>query len=175
MLVNNKKLINLQTFSVLILIIIFLIGVVFFTDLLPPINKEKETKPTNTTEIMGETKGLVIENEAAKAEQNNQAGNKVDGTTPSTGGSYVPPICEKTSIPYQKVYDKVSWLNSDQTEIKKKGREGYKQVCSPDSNGYKPDDIIVPPVNEEVFMGNKDKSSNSGLDRAIDRILGRNN
>ena len=166
---NWKRFLSIKTLPFIILFILFLIGVIFFTDLMPPIYKEEEAKDQQTVSSIGETKGVQYEKKSVVAAAENEPKPQQPDTSNREGGRYVPPVCSKTSIPYQKVYQKVSWLDPNESQKKQSGRAGYTQVCSPDSNGFKPADITIPSENEVINVGNKARTI---LGSAADQVQG---
>jgi len=74
-------------------------------------------------------------------------------STPSRS-KYVAPVCTKTRIPYQTVYEPVSWLTIGETRTSSVApKDGSIDSCTADSTGYKPSDITLNPVNVVIYQG----------------------
>lgn len=67
---------------------------------------------------------------------------------------YVAPVCTKTPIPYETVYEDVNYMFEGETSSYG-GYEGYTQTCTADSTGYKPQDYTISPISKTVLVGTK--------------------
>lgn len=89
---------------------------------------------------------------------NSSQSNSSSGSTPkpSTSGSsnkpYTPYNCVKTVLPYKTNYKLAPYLGSGSTNVIG-GKEGYTSVCTPDSNGLKPNDANIQPVDRTIYVG----------------------
>ncbi len=74
-------------------------------------------------------------------------------STPSSSSKpYTPYNCVKTVLPYKTNYKLASYLGSGSTNVIG-GKEGYTSVCTSDSNGQKPNDANIPPVDRTIYVG----------------------
>ena len=71
---------------------------------------------------------------------------------------YIPSNCTTTTVPYTTSYQKVSYLQSGQTQSSG-GIDGYKVSCMASSTGYKPADYTIQPINKIVYQGTGTTSS----------------
>jgi hypothetical protein len=74
-----------------------------------------------------------------------------------TSASYIPSVCTKMTIPYHTSYKNVTYLSVGQTS-EFGGENGYREACTPDSNGYRPSDIVVQPFDKTVYVGTSSPS-----------------
>jgi hypothetical protein len=72
----------------------------------------------------------------------------------NNSSNYIPPICTKTAIPYSTSYQNASYMNVGQT-FSSGGTNGWKETCTADSDGFKPTDITIPPVNQIIYVGTR--------------------
>jgi hypothetical protein len=95
----------------------------------------------------------------ATGSTNNNVGNSpTGGSTPKPSGSassskpYTPYNCVKTVLPYKTNYKLASYLGSGSTNVIG-GKDGYTSVCTADSNGLKPNDANIQPVDRTIYVG----------------------
>lgn len=86
-------------------------------------------------------------------------------STPASQASNIKPfvagVCTRTTIPYQTVYEDVSYMYVGETR-EYGGWDGYKETCTADSYGYTTPDHTSPPHDKTVYRGTKQRSSGSG-------------
>ena len=73
-------------------------------------------------------------------------------TTNSPNKPYTPYNCVKTVLPYKTNYKLATYLGSGSTNVIG-GKDGYTSVCTPDSNGLKPNDAHLPAVDRTIYVG----------------------
>lgn len=75
--------------------------------------------------------------------------------TGNKSSAYKASVCTKTVLPYTTEYRDSATMAVGQTQVLFSGKNGYKNTCTPDSNGYKPQDSTLPPIPAVVWVGTK--------------------
>jgi len=66
---------------------------------------------------------------------------------------YVPGKCTLTTIPRKTVYEYVSWLYVDETQLRWSGMDGYTNKCTPDSWGNIYGEYTTEPQDKVFYAG----------------------
>lgn len=73
-------------------------------------------------------------------------------TYSSSNKPYVPPKCTTEIYPYKTFYKYAPYLGGGLSNVSG-GYTGSKQTCSADSNGYKPQDVVLQPIDKTIYIG----------------------
>lgn len=74
-------------------------------------------------------------------------------TKPSPSNVYMPFVCTETVIPFDTVYDDADYMSVGKSSVGFPGSNGIKKTCTADSNGYKPADFEIEPINRTIHVG----------------------
>lgn len=73
----------------------------------------------------------------------------------NSNNNFVPGVCKRTTIPHQTVYENTETLYVGQTQVAYSGTDGWRQTCTANSNGYKPDDVVFDGMPTKILVGTK--------------------
>jgi hypothetical protein len=83
-----------------------------------------------------------------------QSQSSVNTNQSSSPDLYSPPNCVTTVLSYQTTYENANYIDNGKTEVQG-GIDGFKVVCTADSNGFTPTDRFVPPYNKVIYTGTR--------------------
>lgn len=151
---KKNKSINKRKLSLLVILVVVslvLTGVFVYS-------KKNDTKNYIVPHDSNESTGLkLIDNEDKLSETENTSAEQ-EPTTPTSQNKntypkpYEASVCTKTPIEPETDYEVVDWLPYKETKTFA-GKAGWRQTCTPDSNGHKPDDVELEPLNTLTYIG----------------------
>lgn len=80
------------------------------------------------------------------------------GSSKNATQKFVPGVCTKTTKPQTTVYEDVGWLSVGETKTYI-GVDGWKQTCTPGSDGYTPKDVVYDGAPTKIYRGTSPKQT----------------
>jgi len=111
-------------------------------------NRNKGDNPTSNLPLKPTNQDTFVKPNVKSAQTTSNS----SSAAPFIYKPYIASSCVTTVIPYQTIYKNASWLNAGQTS-ESGGIDGSRKTCTADSNGFKPSDLVLQPLDKTIYVG----------------------